>query len=107
MRLNSKFLDALLQSINFYCPGLKDTELRLFGSRIYDNKKGGDIDLLICTKHEELKRELKDKKHKILARTFIEVEEEKVDLLICLQQETEKDPFLSVIYPQSRLLYSW
>lgn len=46
MRLNKNQLQAIKEAFSLY---LQNYELRLFGSRVFDDKKGGDIDLLVLT----------------------------------------------------------
>ena len=46
MRLNKIQSQAIKDAFSLY---LQNFELRLFGSRIYDDKNGGDIDLLVLT----------------------------------------------------------
>jgi len=46
MRLNKNQSQAIKEAFSLY---LQNFELRLFGSRIHDDKNGGDIDLLVLT----------------------------------------------------------
>ncbi|MFZ2968633.1 MAG: nucleotidyltransferase domain-containing protein [Sulfuricurvum sp.] len=56
---------------------LTDSTIILFGSRLYDDKRGGDIDLLIQTNHTvDMKQQIK-----ILAEMELQGIERKVDLL--------------------------
>lgn len=48
MRLEKNKINFLKQEIKKYLP---DFKLYLFGSRVDDKKKGGDIDLLILSNH--------------------------------------------------------
>ncbi len=57
----------------------KDVQIYLFGSRVDDSKKGGDIDLYIETKISE---ELFDKKIKMLSALYKTIGEQKIDLII-------------------------
>ena len=43
MRLTQKEIEIIKNTINRY---IKDSKIYLFGSRLDDNKKGGDIDIL-------------------------------------------------------------
>jgi predicted nucleotidyltransferase len=53
----------------------KDSRIVLFGSRTDDNKKGGDIDLLILSQKLTF-----DDKLKILNKLYVELGEQKIDL---------------------------
>jgi len=56
---------------------LTDSTIILFGSRLYDDKRGGDIDLLIQTNHTvDMQQQIK-----ILAEMELQGIERKVDLL--------------------------
>ena len=64
MRLKKEQIEFFKQSIQKYLP---EADVYLFGSRIHDHKKGGDIDILIIGTKEltgEEKRELKIKFYK-------------------------------------------
>lgn len=82
-------------------------ELRLYGSRTQDDRKGGDIDLLLIVKTDELKKRLDLVKHNILAAMKIEIGEQKIDLKIVTSSELSTDPFLEIVYPGSLLLHRW
>jgi len=53
-------------------------EIFLFGSRVNDKKKGGDIDILIITQENVNELELSLK----LTNKFFEICEEKIDIII-------------------------
>ena len=57
----------------------KDVQIYLFGSRVNDSKKGGDIDLYIET---DIKEELLEKKIKMLSLLYTIIGEQKIDLII-------------------------
>jgi len=56
---------------------IEDAKILLFGSRVYDNKKGGDIDLLVETSHNISLKE----KINILTQLEMQGIQRKVDLL--------------------------
>jgi predicted nucleotidyltransferase len=57
-----------------------DVVIRLFGSRVDDTQKGGDIDLLINTHHTLTNRF--DLESKLAARLYIRLGGRKVDVLL-------------------------
>lgn len=71
----------------------KNTQVFLFGSRVDDTKKGGDIDLYIIT---ENKTNLFEKKLLFLARLKRELGEQKIDVVFnedetrLIEQEAKK-----------------
>jgi len=74
MRLSKKEIEIIKNSFNKYFKG----EIYLFGSRVDDNKRGGDIDLYIVT---DSKKELFDKKIHFLANIKKELGERKIDVV--------------------------
>lgn len=57
-------------------------EVYLFGSRVDDNKKGGDIDLYIIPPHQINAEQLYNKKIKFLVALQLAIGEQKVDVII-------------------------
>jgi len=58
------------------------TEVYLFGSRVDDSKKGGDIDLYIIPKHKNSAQQLFDKKIKFLVALNLALGEQQIDVII-------------------------
>ena len=77
MRLSREYSNAIKNSaVDIFG---KNVKVYLFGSRVEDGKKGGDIDLFI----EPIEREdLVSKKMKYLARLNVLLGEQKIDLVI-------------------------
>ncbi|MEA1892606.1 MAG: nucleotidyltransferase domain-containing protein [Campylobacterota bacterium] len=74
-----------------------EAKLYLFGSRIDDDKKGGDIDLLVVSK------KLKKKDLRLLRIAFFEVfGEQKLDIV--LDDGTFKNHFTKLIFQKAVLL---
>jgi len=57
----------------------RNTKVYLFGSRVDDSMKGGDIDLLIKTDNKD---KLYEKKIKYIARLYKLLGEQKIDIVI-------------------------
>ncbi|MFN7904325.1 MAG: nucleotidyltransferase domain-containing protein [Pseudobdellovibrionaceae bacterium] len=72
---------------------LPSCKIFLFGSRLYDNKKGGDIDLLLLCSEVSYKNIL-NMKFKIKAELEFALDEQRVDLTIATQFSLDSDPFL-------------
>lgn len=74
MRLTHQEIAIIKSTIS---NALTNSTIILFGSRVYDDKKGGDIDLLIQTNHTvDIKQQIK-----ILAEMELKGIARKVDLL--------------------------
>ena len=71
----------------------KDDQVFLFGSRINDSKRGGDIDLLIFSQQPSFELSRK------ITRDFFKYCEEKIDLVIInpIQTTQEQDLFVKSI----------
>lgn len=68
---------------------LDDAKITLFGSRVYDDKKGGDIDILVETNQKvSLKKQLE-----ILSQLEIKGIERRVDLLFQTPYTKEQNIF--------------
>lgn len=66
-----------------------DASVILFGSRVDDNARGGDIDLLICSETPVSERE--HKALKLVARLQIRLGDQPIDVLV-LDPETQRQP---------------
>ncbi|NOQ65138.1 MAG: nucleotidyltransferase domain-containing protein [Methyloprofundus sp.] len=81
------------QTIKKYFNEFFDGELYLFGSRVDDHKKGGDIDLYLVVHNKE---DLFTKKIKFLSRIKRELGEQKIDVVFnedsnrLIEQEAKK-----------------
>ena len=82
-------------------------ELRLFGSRTNDFLKGGDIDLLIVTKSIQSQNSIAFNKARILAKIYMQIEEQKIDITVVNRDALFKDRFAQSIMPSSLLLHTW
>ena len=73
----------------------KDNNARiyLFGSRVDDNKKGGDIDILVLSNKLSYSDTISIKR-----KIFDEIDEQKIDIVI---KSDVKEPFIDMIYKKS------
>ncbi len=78
-------------------------DLRLFGSRLDDNKLGGDIDLLLIVGEENLEV-TKNLRHEIIDDLHGAIGEQKIDLIITTQDKISNDVFLSSIQDEAKIL---
>jgi len=95
MRLTSKELKNINTVFEKYRQSLDD-KLYLFGSRTKQNKKGGDIDLLLLTTSNFFSFYL-EKKAFIKYDLEFELGEQRVDLTIATNNMLTKDVFLQSI----------
>jgi predicted nucleotidyltransferase len=69
------------------------TPIYLFGSRVDDSKKGGDIDLYINLQEEQEPKQIMLKKAEFLGKLDLMLGEQKIDLLV----RTHYNNHLSII----------
>ena len=81
MRLSPQYRQTIKKYFNEFFEG----EIYLFGSRVDDNKKGGDIDLYLVVKDQE---NLFAKKIKFLSRIKRELGDQKIDVVF--NQDTNR-----------------
>ena len=91
MRLTSKQIAVIKQKITLIFG--ENAQVFLFGSRVFDNKKGGDIDLYIVADNHD---NLFEKKLLFLARLKRQLGEQKIDVVFnedsnrLIEQEIKK-----------------
>ena len=95
MRLSNKEIKVLKDKLISLAD---DAKLYLFGSRVDDSKRGGDIDLLVVSK-KMTKRDLR----LLRVEFFKEFGEQKLDIIID-NGEFEK-PFNKLIFKKAILLW--
>ena len=81
MRLNKRYKEVIKQS---FLDVFEEGEIYLFGSRVDDTKKGGDIDLYLVIDEEENRFQ---KKLKFLAKIKKELGEQKIDVIFNRDKE--------------------
>lgn len=99
MRLTTQQKTTIKQVVLELCSA--DTNVFLFGSRLDDNKKGGDIDLLIQIEHEVTNPALLATQ--IQAKVMRQIGEQKIDALLMAPNLTHL-PIHDVAFEQGVLL---
>lgn len=105
MRLKNTEIIGIANGIESFITA-NPVDLRLYGSRLDDNKKGGDIDLMLIVPSES-KNLMQMDKYKILVQIKNNIGDRKIDLLICDASEVESDPFIALVFPSSVSLKVW
>jgi hypothetical protein len=85
MRLSPEEKSAIVDAVIRFDP---ESRIYLFGLRVDDSQKGGDIDILVFSSRLTFKDKLK-----IKAIIFESIEEQKLDLVIA---RNSKDPFVEI-----------
>ena len=93
MRLSEKEISAIKNNILSFDENAK---IYLFGSRVNDNAKGGDIDVLVISDKIGFNEKLK-----IRTGIFKEIEEQKLDLVV---KKDFNDVFVKMIEPHLQSL---
>jgi len=89
MRLKDEEKQVILQTIHSIDPNAK---IYLFGSRVNDSDKGGDIDLLVFSRKISYGDKLTVKKN-----IFSVLEEQKIDLILT---KDGSEPFVRMVLEQ-------
>jgi predicted nucleotidyltransferase len=76
MRLSKKEIETIKQ---VFLEVFKSGEIYLFGSRLDDTKRGGDIDLFVKTNHKD---KILDKKISFLSLLKQKIGDQKIDVVI-------------------------
>lgn len=84
IRLSDKYLEAICQT--FTQVFRKNDHLWLFGSRVYPEKKGGDIDLYVETSFAS-PEEIVTAKLAFLSKLKLKIGEQKIDLVVRYQDD--------------------
>jgi len=102
MRLTSKEQTTITDTIGKY-----DAKLKLFGSRVDDNARSGDIDLLLIVESTEFKTELMNRKHYLLSDIKAIIGDQRIDLKIIEREKLTSDAFAKMILPTSIVLKNY
>jgi hypothetical protein len=94
MRLSFKEQEAIKNAVSA-CLKQIPFRLYLFGSRTDDQKKGGDIDLLLLVPAEK-KETAVELKNRIRIKIFESIPEQRIDITVATAEETGSDEFLRV-----------
>jgi len=80
MRITAKDQRRIVKTAHQYFD--EHAEVYLFGSRVDDSKKGGDIDLYIIPGQKSSAEQLYDKKVKFLVGLTLAIGDQKIDVII-------------------------
>ena len=101
MRLNPQTLRAIQQADSeCFTPGAR---VRLFGSRLDDSRRGGDIDLLIEPPRPLTPGNLVATRNAFLARLYRLLGEQKIDVLIAPASEPDGRPVVRTAWRDGRV----
>lgn len=105
MRLSNHQCEVFIHVISKYIS--QNAQLLLFGSRVNDKEKGGDIDLMLIVEDDQIKEHIIFKKVDILSQIKSEIGEQKIDLIICTKEDITNSAFLRSAKSKSVLLKEW
>lgn len=80
-----------------------DAQVRLFGSRVDDTKRGGDIDLLVSTTHSDVPT-LMRAEIALLTKLQMKLGEQKIDVLLDYPSRKARPPILVIALQTGILL---
>jgi predicted nucleotidyltransferase len=92
MRLKPNERKIIAQAAHdVFTPG---TAVFLFGSRVDDTKRGGDIDLLIETPQQMTPTELVDHRTRFVSRLYRALDEQRIDIIITAHEQHDPRPMV-------------
>ncbi len=94
MRVSKEQVQVFINCIESF--GVYHFELYLFGSRAKDNKKGGDIDLMVVASSADIQN-LQSNKPLLLARIKLQSSDEKTDFTFLSEDKKSADVFFNSI----------
>ena len=103
MRLTSNEVSVFISVLSAYLDQ-GDGRLFLYGSRIDDALKGGDIDLLVVLRSSEKAEWVAGERHHILKLMKDRLGERRIDLSIVSESESLSDPFYRGVLSTAILL---
>ena len=107
MRLAPEVVCALVEGLSPHLDTCSGAELLLFGSRVNDRRRGGDIDLLLLIDDKTTRDRVRMAKIDILADWKRRLGEQKIDFRIASRDEAATDAFLKVVLSSAVPLHSW
>lgn len=78
--------------------------IRLFGSRLDDTRRGGDIDLLVEPPTPLAPKELVERRNRFIARLYRQLGEQRIDVLIVPAGVVDDRPVIRAARCQGQLL---
>ena len=92
MRLSQNSIRVIKSAVQDNFPGQVDTFL--FGSRVDDTKRGGDIDLLIVDNLPQ--SQLERAKIRALTTMHVKLGEQKIDMVVTSDPENDRRPVVQL-----------
>jgi len=87
MRLSAEEREAIAATAAEILP--PGTSVRLFGSRLDDNARGGDIDLLLEPPTALEPNDLVDRRNRFIARLYHRLGEQRIDVVIAARGDSD------------------
>jgi predicted nucleotidyltransferase len=88
MRFSEKGVNAVKEAVNAAFPG--QSKVYLFGSRVYDDKRGGDIDLLVVS---DLHRSaMEAAKIRAVVKIQMALGDQKIDMVVTANPHLDSRP---------------
>lgn len=104
MRLTKEELEGIRSACVEVLPAA-GWSLYLFGSRVDDSLRGGDIDLLMLTDSPESKSVVLARRTSLLVALKDRIGEQRIDLVVGDQKAVAEDPFLKQVMQTAVLLH--
>lgn len=102
MRLSPKTREAIAQAAaDTFPPG---TIVRVFGSRLHDDARGGDIDLLVEPPESLAADDLVERRSRFITRLYRSLGEQRIDVLVATQGDSDERPIVDAARRVGQLL---